>query len=83
MKTTRQTIVFALFCLAAGFGLGSIVREPQALATQAIDAAPGGYALSAFGSGPDHYGCYIVDTQSGNLWLQRSSGDAKRIGTLK
>jgi hypothetical protein len=77
MKTSYQTIVLALLCLLAGFTFWWQANSPAvAQSPQATEPQGQTYQISAFGGSDSRdarYGAYVLNTQTGKVWLIKES----------
>ena len=71
MKTTGRYAVALSIGLIIGVLLGGNSQGHNANAQSAQNAATARFQISAFGTETNGSGCYIVDTQTGALWLSR------------
>jgi hypothetical protein len=79
MKPSHRTVVLAVLCIAVGFALSSHVNTSAVAQTErAREPLSGAYQISAFGGGADsqnaRYGAYVINTQTGKVWLIREGG---------
>jgi hypothetical protein len=72
--------------ISGGHGVPRAMGQEQ---PRPPDAAPGRYQVSAWAhpgvtgiGGPGH-GAYILDTATGQLWVTRAEGGARKVGRLE
>ena len=71
MKNSGRYVVVLSIGLLIGFSVGGGNHGHNANAQSAQNAATARFQISAFGTETNGSGCYIVDTQTGALWLSR------------
>jgi len=78
MKTSGWYAVMLSIGLLVGFSVGGSSQGHNANAQGAFNSAAARFQLSAFGA-VNQSGCYIVDTQTGSLWMTTGIGQPRKL----
>ena len=87
MKCSSNAVFAALVALVIGLVLGTAVFTNHVVAQSETPKVPNRYQISAY-AGPTRdgfgHGCYILDTQTGQIWHARVGGEAEKVsGVVK
>ncbi len=91
MPSTRRNVLLVLLGLAVGLLLSSLLGGTGVLAQSYYGSyagrpgpvplqGQGRFQVSSWGNGRGGYGCYIIDTATGETWKIESSEKPAKIG---
>ena len=83
MNSAKWTVPAAVVIFLGGLTAGATLFNTSAIAQAPAAKVTGTYRISAYGNGMGGYGCYLVDTASGDVWKADGPSEFKPVAKIK